>query len=104
MLSDLPKQKLTNVFGDNNSDTSIFSANSFLSQISNFASDIPSTVRDLADISRLIDKKNSSTNQSFSGAFVEKAKFFQYPQETEEYTVQFPLINTVRTNSGKPEW
>lgn len=105
MLSDLPKQKLTNVFGDNNSDTSIFSANSFLSQISNFASDIPSTVRDLADISRLIDANESSKkNQSFSGAFVEKAKFFQYPQETEEYTVQFPLINTVRTNSGKPEW
>lgn len=104
MLSDLPKQKLTNVFGDNNSDTSIFSANSFLSQISNFASDIPSTVRDLADISRLINGDKPSTNQSFSGAFVEKAKFFQYPQETEEYTVQFPLINTVRTNSGKPEW
>ena len=34
---------------------------------------------------------------------VEKAKFFQYPTDTETYTVQFPLINTVRLE-GIPAW
>lgn len=29
---------------------------------------------------------------------VEKAKFFQYPQQTDEYTIQFPLLNTVDSN------
>lgn len=96
MLYDLPKHKLLNAFGDNNADTSVFTANSLLTSIGNFASEIPSAVRDLSEF--------GGSNKSFSGAFVEKAKFFQYPQETDEYTIQFPLINTVRTSSGIAEW
>lgn len=36
---------------------------------------------------------------------VEKAKFFQYPQETESYTISFPLFNTVKLKDKKnPAW
>lgn len=95
MLYELPKHKLLNAFGDNNADYSVFSANSLLTSIGNFASEIPSAVRDFSEF---------GGKGSFSGAFIEKAKFFQYPQETDEYTIQFPLINTVRTSSGVAEW
>lgn len=95
MLYELPKHKLLNAFGDNNADYSVFSANSLLTSIGNFASEIPSAVRDFSEF---------GGKSSFSGAFIEKAKFFQYPQETDEYTIQFPLINTVRTSSGVAEW
>jgi hypothetical protein len=37
-------------------------------------------------------------NGSFQMSAVEKAKFFQYPQQTDEYTIQFPLLNTVDSN------
>ena len=81
MISELPKHKLNNAFGDNNGDSSIFSANSLISSISNFASEVPSAIRDIVELG------GGKRNAPFSGAFVEKAKFFQYPQETEEYTI-----------------
>ena len=102
MINELPKHKLSNSYGDNNGDTSILSANSFLTTMNDIISDVPGTIRDLADLGKIVS--NSNNNSSFSGAFVEKAKFFQYPQDTDEYTIQFPLINTVRNNSGTPEW
>lgn len=100
MLSEIPRIKVTNAFGDSNSDTSILSANSFITGISDIARDVPGLVRDLTSLSG-----GANSNKPFSGAFVEKAKFFQYPQDTEEYTIQFPLINTTKTQNGDiPEW
>lgn len=103
MLSELPTYKLSNAYGDTNSDSSRFTSNSLLSTIADYASDTPSAVRDLVDLSKMISQKNGGGG-SFSGAFVEKAKFYQYPQDTDEYTIQFPLINTVRSSQGIPEW
>ena len=100
MLSEIPHIKVTNAFGDSNSDTSILSANSFITGISDIARDVPSLVRDLTSLSG-----GANSSKPFSGAFVEKAKFFQYPQDTEEYTIQFPLINTTKSQNGDiPEW
>ena len=97
IVGELPKHKLSNAFGDNNGDFSVFSANSWINSISNFASEVPSAVRDIVELA-------GANGGKFSGTFVEKAKFFQYPQDTEEYTIQFPLINTVRNNKSEPEW
>lgn len=102
MINELPKHKLSNSYGENNGDTSVLSSNSFLTTMTDIISDVPGTIRDLADLGKIVS--NTDDNSSFSGAFVEKAKFFQYPQDTDEYTIQFPLINTVRNNSGTPEW
>lgn len=97
IVGELPKHKLSNAFGDSNGDFSVFSANSWINSISNFAAEVPSAVRDIVELA-------GANGGKFSGTFVEKAKFFQYPQDTEEYTIQFPLINTVRNNKGEPEW
>lgn len=72
MVGELPRHKLNNVFGDSNGDFSVFSANSWISSISNFASEIPSAIRDVVELT-------GANGGKFSGAFVEKAKFFQYP-------------------------
>ena len=72
MVGELPKHKLNNLFGDSNGDFSVFSANSWISSISNFASEIPSAIRDVVELT-------GASGGKFSGAFIEKAKFFQYP-------------------------
>mgnify|MGYP003298549632 CR=1 FL=1 len=48
---------------------------------------------------------NSPNGNLWERTNVEKAKFFQYPQQTETYTITFPLINTVKTKAtGTPVW
>jgi hypothetical protein len=77
MISELPKHKLSNSYGDNNADTSILSANSLISKITDFAGDIPATVRDIAELVSFTNGEGGGP--TFTGTFVEKAKFFQYP-------------------------
>lgn len=101
MISNLPTQKLNNSYGENG-DSSVFANNSLVKGLGDLASVIPAATRDIVELSNIMTGvKNSG---GFSGSFVEKSKFFQYPQETEEYTIQFPLINTVRGNGSTPEW
>ena len=101
MISNPPTQKLNNSYGENG-DSSVFTHNSLVKELGDLASVIPAASRDIVELSNIMTGvKNSG---GFSGSFVEKSKFFQYPQETEEYTIQFPLINTVRGNGSTPEW
>lgn len=101
MISNLPTQKLNNSYGENG-DSSVFANNSLVKGLGDLASVIPAATRDIVELSNIMTGvKNVG---GFSGSFVEKSKFFQYPQETEEYTIQFPLINTVRGNGSTPEW
>lgn len=100
MISNLPTQKLNNSYGENG-DSSVFANNSLVKGLGDLASAIPAATRDIVELSNIMAGVN---NVGFSGSFVEKSKFFQYPQETEEYTIQFPLINTVRGNGSTPEW
>lgn len=101
MISNLPTQKLNNSYGENG-DSSVFANNSLVKGLGDLASVIPAASRDIVELSNIMTGvKNVG---GFSGSFVEKSKFFQYPQETEEYTIQFPLINTVRGNGSTPEW
>lgn len=107
MISEPPIIQTHNSFSDSTDDFSPLSANTFFSKISNWASGIVSLNRDMSIVSDLINSqtgnKNSSSNQVWERMHVEKAKFFQYPTDTETYTVQFPLINTVRLE-GTPAW
>lgn len=65
-----------------------------MSKISSYADSIVGVSKDLIDLSTL----GTSNNGSFQMSAVEKAKFFQYPQQTDEYTIQFPLLNTIDKN------
>ena len=107
MISEPPIIQTHNSFSDSTDDFSSLSANTFFSKISNWASGIVSLNRDMSIVSDLINSqtgnKNSSSNQVWERMHVEKAKFFQYPTDTETYTIQFPLINTVRLE-GIPAW
>ena len=72
--------------------------------MSGYAGAAVSIARDINDVSSLITGNISSKSGGWVGSGVEKAKFFQYPQETEEYTISFPLINTVASMNGTPTW
>lgn len=103
MISEPPIIQTHNSFSDSTDDSSPLSANTFFSKISNWASGIARLNRDVSIVNDFLNPENSSSNQVWERMHVEKAKFFQYPTDTETYTVQFPLINTVRLE-GTPAW
>ena len=103
MISEPPIIQTHNSFSDSTDDASFLSANIFFSKISSWASGIASLNRDVSIVKDFLNNENSSSNQVWERMHVEKAKFFQYPTDTETYTVQFPLINTVRLE-GIPAW
>jgi hypothetical protein len=72
--------------------------------LTGYAGAAVSIARDINDMSSLITGNISGSAGGWFGTGVEKAKFFQYPQETEEYTISFPLINTVASTNGIPTW
>ena len=68
------------------------------------ASSIANFNRDLSQFNSILS--DGGTNGSlYERTNVEKSKFFQYPQQTETYTISFPLFNTVKSkHSGNPIW
>lgn len=105
MLSDPPVLKTHNSFGDGDGDdTSVLSVNSFFSTISSLGSSIPAFGRDLAQLNSFLSGSGNA-GELFERTHVEKAKFFQFPTDTDTYTVTFPLINTIPVASGEtPMW
>lgn len=103
MLSQPPLNKVINDYGDKQGDDSVLSNNGFLNWINETASGIVSFTRDFRDMANIIGE---STQVDVKLSQVEKAKFFQYPTATEEYTISFPLLNTVKnpTPNGEPYW
>lgn len=104
MVAQPPTQNLTNSYGEQNSDTSFISANGLISKLTGYAGAAVGIARDINDMASLITGNISGSASGWFGTGVEKAKFFQYPQETEEYTISFPLINTVASTNGIPTW
>lgn len=68
-----------------------------LDSLMNIALNLPALTRDVQEIGNLLGGKGGSVYDSIS---VEKAKYFNFPTNTNSYTVTFPLINTI----GKDEW
>ena len=103
MLSQPPLNKVINEYGDKQGSDSVLSNNSFLNWINETTSGIVSFTRDFRDLSSLL---GNTSEAQITLSQVEKAKFFQYPTATEEYTISFPLLNTVKnpTPNGQPYW
>lgn len=103
MISQPPVNKVHNDFGDKKQqDSSGLMNNSFINKITGFAEMIPGLVRDFKDLSHLVGGSGSHT---YELSQVEKSKFFNYPTNTEQYSISFPLYNTVRPKSGnQPVW
>lgn len=103
MISNPPALSVTNSYESSQDDTSILSANSLFSTISSLASSVASLNRDLSQFNALMS--GDTSGGVYERTNVEKAKFFQYPQQTESYTVSFPLFNTVKSKpNGNPVW
>ena len=104
MISTPPVLSTRNSFGDGNGDdTSILSVNSFFSNIASLGSSISALSRDLTQINSFLS--GEATGDLFERSHVEKAKFFQFPTDTDTYTVSFPLLNTVKNPNGtEPLW
>lgn len=103
MVSEPPVIKTHNSFGDGQGDdSSILSVNSLFSNIGKLGEVIPAFGRDLAQINSFLSGTGGG-GELFERTHVEKAKFFQFPSETDTYSVSFPLINTV-TKNGNPTW
>lgn len=103
MISQPPVNKVHNDFGDKKQqDSSGLMNNSFINKITGFAEMIPGLVRDFKDLSHLVGGSGSHT---YELSQVEKSKFFNYPTNTDQYTITFPLYNTVRPKTGtQPVW
>lgn len=102
MISNPPVLQTRNSFSDSTDDASGLSANSFFTKISNWTSGLTKLNRDISSINDIFFDNNSS--HTWERTHVEKAKFFQFPTETDTYTIQFPLINTVKLNDKTPAW
>lgn len=99
MLSNPPINKVINSFDNKQQDDSILSSNNLFTWINGVASGIVTFTRDIKDFAHLLGGEKSISYQLSN---VEKAKFFQYPTQTQEYTISFPLLNTVKNEKGKP--
>ena len=104
MVAQPPTQNLTNSYGEQNSDFSNISDNGIIRKLTSYSGAAVGVARDIDDMASLINGNISGSASGWLGSGVEKAKFFQYPQETEEYTISFPLINTVASTNGIPTW
>jgi hypothetical protein len=79
MLSQPPINKVMNEFGDKQEENSLLSNLSPINWISKVSTGVVNLVRDFKDLSHLFGGSNSETYQL---SHVEKAKFFNYPQQT----------------------
>lgn len=104
MVAQPPAQNLSNSYGEQNNDTSVISDNGLINKITSYADVAVGLARDINDIASLVNGNLNGHNGGWTGSGVEKAKFFQYPTQTDEYTISFPLINTVASTTGTPTW
>ena len=104
MIAEPPTLSLKNTFGDNETDVSNLSANSLFTFINTMSSAITNVSRDLGQFSTFLTGGDTSGNL-FERTHIEKSKFFQFPTDTDSYTISFPLLNTVQKNTAKePVW
>lgn len=98
MVNQPPKFNMgTNSFGDG-TDTDIGNIHKAFGIFGDLAKQIPQFRRDLLEIAHLSSSQTAS--KVYEAISVEKAKYFNFPTNTNSYTVSFPLINTI----AKDEW
>lgn len=85
-----------NDWGEASGGTSIVSTNSFITGLTTLAENAISAARDIQDMVNFFQ----GGSNAYMATGVQKAMFYNYPKNTEEYTVTFPLIN----NTKKSEW
>lgn len=97
MVANPPKMSTDNEFVDSD-DASGFLNNMLFNAIPQFATNVAKTARDFSDI------LNTFTGGKYFGSAVEKAKYYQFPQRTQEYRISFPLLNTVNAGDWKKNY
>lgn len=100
MITQPPINKLINSYGEKQQGDSLLSNLSVLNWINGVSTGVVNFVRDMKDLTNLM----TGSSQTYQLSHVEKAKFYQYPQDTQEYTITFPLLNTVKRANGLPNW
>lgn len=100
MIAQPPINKVINTYGEKQEGDSRLSQNSIISWVNGIATGVTNFVRDMNDLASLI----GGGSETYKLSHVEKAKFFNYPQQTEEYTITFPLLNTVKSQGSVPNW
>lgn len=100
MITQPPINKLINTYGEKQQGDSLLSNLNVLNWINGVSTGVVNFVRDMKDLTNLM----TGSSQTYQLSHVEKAKFYQYPQETQEYTITFPLLNTVKRTKGLPNW
>lgn len=103
MISNPPVIKASNGYADTQNEKSQLSAGGLFDKISSFASSIANFNRDLSQFNAMLSG-NTTNGSIYERTNVEKAKFFQYPTQTDSYTITFPLFNTVKSSSNSPIW
>lgn len=102
MIAQPPVNKVINTYGEKQEENSLLSQLAIFPWVDKVASGITNFVRDFKDFSHVLGSETGATHYQLST--VEKAKFFNYPTQTQEYTITFPLLNTVKSNSDVPNW
>lgn len=106
MVATPPSYTLSNSYGQENGKSQ--GRAGLFAHLSNISDVITSAAHTglgfIRDAKDLMGMFNYSSANVYYGTEVEKAQFFQYPQNGEEYTIQFPLINTVKSSGKEPTW
>ena len=101
MITNPPVNNVLNVFGEVQDGSGVLN-NSILNGIVTMGSGIAGVVRDLRDVVSFFG--GNMGQGGYIGSAVEKAKYFNFPNNTQEYRVTFPLLNTVKANDWKKNY
>ena len=101
MIANPPSQTIQNNFGDGQDGSGLLN-NSFFNGAISMMQNAVGMIRDFRDVVQFLG--GSLGKGGYIGSSIEKAKFFNYPTNTQEYRVTFPLLNTVRPNDWKKNY
>lgn len=101
MIANPPSQTIQNNFGDGQDGSGLLN-NSFFNGAISMMQNAVGMIRDFRDVVQFLG--GSLGQGGYIGSSIEKAKFFNYPLNTQEYRVTFPLLNTVRPNDWKKNY
>ena len=101
MIANPPSQTIQNNFGDGQDGSGLLN-NSFFNGAISMMQNAVGLIRDFRDVVQFLGGRLGQGG--YIGSSIEKAKFFNYPINTQEYRVTFPLLNTVKPNDWKKNY
>ena len=101
MVANPPSNSIQNNFGEQADGGGLLN-NSFFNGLISMMQGASNTVRDFKDVVNFLSTGLGSAG--YIGSAVEKAKYFNFPTNTQEYRITFPLLNTVRANDWKKNY